>query len=1675
MKRGAAPRLEPRRAADFERALLARARAWIPSWSLDDNAPDFGQALLKIAARFSSEVAERLDGAGDKMSLGFLDWLGLRAEAARPARMPVVLRLAETARAAVFAPHPVKMQVDVAGATVTFETETDLTVLPGRLDAVVAVDPAEDTYFLPPPGLTGLDALEPLPTAWQLKNFAAEGSATLQLDPGLGLAAEMIVEIAGGQYRIVTAKDDLVTIDPPVPAGGFDIPTRVTKVESFHPFDEGLRNRQQHILYIGDPDTLNIDAEARIEVGGLAGLPEAEWEYWGKAAEADAADAQPRWRKLERDKDKADELILIKPKGAVEPTEVGGTKGRWIRARLERSGEVVETDEIRLRINPREKLNEPPEALKKPQLTELPPLDAFVNATPSPTSDFFPLGRQPRLFDTLYLGSAEAFSKPAATAWIQFDLGDPSFSALSAIGEPGSAHFVVAGVGADGALHLMRFDPQSGRLAKFRDREPLKPPLPRIDGEDGAGAKVALDGNLAWRLPIWAEGQIVCAAATAGAPRSDVWIWKEMEQREGSGWIFAGTVPSEAGDSAPIDGLVHLAGPDRLFAVRGGVLYARDTTSAGTWQRQPPAPGGEVPLQAIVPVRSGSGMIGISRGLNPQLYQVAANGTRTLVGAGISVSPAVPPAAALDANGDLLVVAASPDQLNLVAHDDAGGAPPPLDLEGQVNGAIDLVFDGQDYHFLAATNEPGTQGLAAWTPRSADPVLFKSYQPTGLNRPAGGPVALPGHVLLPGEEAEIFIVELDLSKRVVAKVPILAGVVIPTSAGTTLLPGDTVALVSSATSVPQTVSGFGTARDTETFYPISGPFGANLGAPLVAFATSGLPQQGAFTAGVLDEFTLQPGDQQAVRGSWLRLDGVLYQVTSVVDPAVNPRTVKIAPSLPNTAGAGQYFNQRLTGGRAVSAFALDPTPDDKWTADLLDRIALEFPGATPDSQRGKAFRTDTANRPLLVVLAEEFSAAAANQTFILNAAAGEWEGSAGSTSKNPELAWEYWNGAGWWQLAIEADGTQNLKKSGAVRFTIPRDAAATDWAGKINHWVRARLIGGDYGEEKVVVHTQTSGNKSEQTIERTSEGIQPPYALDVRTAYALDNPVTPRFVITEDSGTRRDQSDANRTPGAEIEIFTPLAVALERLDAPASAQNGAAACIADCQCPGGVSSESPAPPSGTGPAESSAPSARAAGRRALYLGFSKKPVGAQVNLLAVAAREGGYDRIAPLAVDALIGGRFRPVVVNDETRGLGETGLVKLALDGEPIQAELFGKALFWLRLTPAGGDAGWAPSLAGLYPNAVWARAAETMTRELLGSSQGQPLLMLNVARPPLLRDSLELRVREPLGEEEREALENEDPESIRREVPDLPGDWVLWKQVPDPVDCGPADRVYALDEATGAIRFGDGRHGMIPPVGVDSIVAFAYRRTDPPGTGGKLAANFVTARTELNLVTPVESVEAAVAADRSAGGVAPETAPRVLEFAPATLRHRGRAVSALDFEEIVRQKSADVVQSRCIPSNRRVRLVVAMRGADPAPGEAQKRELRRMLLEVAPPALGASGALTIDGPKVRRLRVELVLRVRSFDVAGSLATEAKKRLVARFDTAQGEGWPLGSSPREDDIAEALLDIPGLDGLDSVRLKEVDALGAERPWPASLGRDELAMLAPAGIAVDFAGTEAVA
>jgi hypothetical protein len=575
----------------------------------------------------------------------------------------------------------------------------------------------------------------------------------------------------------------------------------------------------------------------------------------------------------------------------------------------------------------------------------------------------------------------------------------------------------------------------------------------------------------------------------------------------------------------------------------------------------------------------------------------------------------------------------------------------------------------------------------------------------------------------------------------------------------------------------------------------------------------------------------------------------------------------------------------------------------------------------------------------------------------------------------------------------------------------------------------------------------------------------------MRLRYSVTAGVPPKYVLTLDSGSYRDQSDANRTGGAQVEALVPLSVLMKRLSEGSQlAQEPAPPATGDgCTC-----CDPAAETSGEGTRTTSA----ATPDQSVLLGLNATLKDEPINVLLL-VEERTYDALAPLNVDVLTKDRFERVAVRDTTRALGESGLLSMAFPVKAGPRDLFGRSLTWLRLSPSAtaitGE--WKPKIRGAYLNAAWASATETLTREALGSSDGRPVLTVQVARPPLLHDTLELRVREPLDDEERAALQDGAPDKVKSSEPDLPGDWVLWTQVPDPTDCGPRERVYALDETSGEIQFGDGIQGMIPPIGRDSIVAFSYQRTEPPAPGSEaVPGNLVTARTALQLVTPVEGVEAAFAADRAAGGSPPESNARVLRFGNARLRHRERAITAQDFADLALESSPDIAQVQALRTRTGLRVVVVMRGEQTKPDAAQRRELTRLLQQAASPLLGERTAIVVDGPRIRRVRLHLLLRVDTLEEAGTLSVAARSALKKFFDPAiggpSGAGWPLGSEPVGADIAYALDHAPGLAGIGDVTLGEIDDSGHESTWRGSIGKDEIVLLAEDGVRIKFESLE---
>ncbi len=1686
------PRVETRRAREFAAELIERARTWLPDWNPDDDKTDPGRALLEVSARLLAQVAERLDRVAEKNHRNLYAWLGLRGLAARGARLPVVFKLSDSvianadANASVLARAPVQLQADAAGTSLVFETDTDLRLVPARVALVAGVDPASDSYYLPAAGYASLEPTPLVPSSWQVVSLAAARSALLQLDPPLGLTPGMIIEVLGSQFSITTVNADIVGLTPKIDiAGGIAAGSIATRVDVFAPFEGAARSLQAHALYFGHIDLFNIEKTARIElVAGQALASGFDWQYWGKAPGSDASD----WQALAIGAPSADALVLEKQTlGAIEPRQLGGVQSRWLRAAvagaLPGGAQPLALAGLQLRVG------------SAAQPTR-PALEGLANTNPLVLdSAFFPLGREPRQFDAFYLGCTEVFAKRRAKVTLSFAIADSSFAALSALRDGLFANQRLAGIARDASLHLLSFDPASGAIATLPQRDALQPPAL------GAAGRAPLDKEPVWRVPIWSEPPFsMLVAVVAGRT---VWIWREIIGflpffSIQSGWISPSGPPvvQAASSTEKIDALVQV--PDgaagTLYALFGGALYSRAALSAAAWTPIALTPAA-TKLKMLAPIAAGAGTLHLI-GVDDQgaLFAVHDDGhLDTLLPAGSAALDVQPIALRRPSDGHLVVIVPNPARTALTAVDHTTATtkvtlnplklPPPQTVLGF---DFDDASEGGSVVVSAASN--GVSRALWWSPDYAPAAVqveaFDAPLAAVAGVLSGVPLRLPHHVLVPGEQATVFELPL-LAAGSAGFAPVQLWAQLPPLT-MPLVIGDSVSVARDGIIGLATIDEAPVIVGGARYFPLklaSTP--ANLPANMLGFRTS-QPKLGAKietqhatkTDVLLDGATdLDHSTQILVTvGTTPTLFDVL-SITLGAGPSGETRAV-IRPKLPGIALAAVAYvasvdlsvgSSTATVIRFDKALAGAPTLSPPDVAVLL----LAFSGALPLRRRADVLTRLPDGRPAAALLESSWATppaanAAKEFAYSIEAAPGNWTRTLGASDSNPELSWEYSNGRSWWKLQNLSDATNRLKTSGNVQFDVPDDIVASDWAGRTNFWIRARLIGGDYGREVFAVTATTNGAVTTQSVTRSTEGVRPPVVVSLEVTYRMHDAVYPDHLLAEDAGTLRNQSDANRTPDAEVEAFVPLAVELARLAAGAVAGSAAAAPCCD----------TPASPCVNGTSEvRAAAAATAVGGAALLIGIQGVAEGAPVQLLLAVGAEHDFDACAPLKVEALVGGRFEPVVAQDATRAIGESGIVTMAIAHAPSVTELFGRSLSWLRLSPTNAT-DWKPNLTGVWLNAAWVEAAQTQTYEVLGSAQGAPAMVVTLARPPLLHDTLELRINEALGDEEVPTLRATDASTVLTEVDGLPGQWVRWSAVDDVADAAAGERVYMLDEASGDVSFGDGLNGMIPPIGRDNIVAFKYRRTEPlkstePDAPPPQVA--IAALAKLGLVTPLEGVEATIAALDSDAGAPADDAPRVLRFAPARLRHRGRALSAADLEALALQAMPAIAQARCISGGAALRLVVVMRGRQIVPARAVQRELERLLLAALPAGFGVAGsglALVIAPPGARALRVRAELRVASLDVAGAVAEAVKRALQRHLDPATGGddglGWPLGASPDARDLAATLIDTPALDGIETLTLLEITASGGQAPWPATLNADELAVLADDGLEFSY-------
>jgi hypothetical protein len=708
----------------------------------------------------------------------------------------------------------------------------------------------------------------------------------------------------------------------------------------------------------------------------------------------------------------------------------------------------------------------------------------------------------------------------------------------------------------------------------------------------------------------------------------------------------------------------------------------------------------------------------------------------------------------------------------------------------------------------------------------------------------------------------------------------------------------------------------------------------------------------------------------------------------------------------------------------------------------------------------------------------------------------------------PELSWEYWNGGGWLALEDVLDGTAALTAPGVLVFTCPEDMALNRVLGQENYWIRARIAFGDYGQEAFSVTNPTEDPK----VVFDTAGIKPPRLTSLKLSYSLLTGVTPDYVLTLNN-LQYDSFLVDAEKGKFVPPFRPFEaleddhqtlylgfdqaplkgpislffalreqeysdenrprVEWEYFRLPAGEEDGEWARLLVTDGTKNLTE--------SGVVEFIGPSDFTPDRlfgqtlywiRAVDVEDKFKPLedAAAASLAGASSAAGLTDAATAkrreaglrLALTALLRDRSRssglllagkttppplneppPQSNDEETTKPRPTSEDPCGCKAEPCSESLETLDLPFVSGTVLAGIAP-APVFEGVYLNTAWGVQSETVRDEIVGSSAGIADQQYTLTKFPVVAEEVWVDELATLTESERKTLAELTPEDVR-EVRDDAGNltrfYIRWDAAEDLAEASASDRVYAIDRTFGQVQFGDGEHGTVPPIGKDNIIA-TYRAGG--GSRGNVAAGLIkTLRSTIPFVDKVLNPAAA------GGGSDTELVEDAVVRGPRAIKHRGRAVTAEDFEQLAREASQTVARVKSLANfNDRgeyetnwVTVIIVPGSADarPTPSPQLRYRVEQYLRERAASTVAFPRQLKVSGPAYVEVTVNADIYAASIDLAPQVEADAVATLEAFLHPLTGgytqSGWEFGRLPCLSDFYARLEAVEGMDHIENLRM----------------------------------------
>lgn len=710
---------------------------------------------------------------------------------------------------------------------------------------------------------------------------------------------------------------------------------------------------------------------------------------------------------------------------------------------------------------------------------------------------------------------------------------------------------------------------------------------------------------------------------------------------------------------------------------------------------------------------------------------------------------------------------------------------------------------------------------------------------------------------------------------------------------------------------------------------------------------------------------------------------------------------------------------------------------------------------------------------------------------------------------NLKLQWEFWQGQAWQTIEVE-DGTDGLTKNGTVKVTLPTETLplATTINGVDSFWLRVRIVEGNYGQPATYKQT----NQGDRIV---PESFAPPSIRSLQVSYAFTGNGAPENVLSYNDFTYTNATNRftpfQRRPDAVIhptlylgftlpssrktfphrpltlyshvanlrygEQLIPLSPNLSRKFGIAGSTiehefiiTNDTSSVSEWQIQligtkWRVELITPA-------------SLRLQGNTEARIQLRVEiPDNVQLN-----QRQRGFLQVINTNYPHLIhsatfetvvaieppdaapprllweyfnGQEWRSLTVRDQSNSFAYPGLIEFLPPADFAPSEELGLApKYWLRVQWQGGNYTLEPRLQRLLFNTTMAAETKTFANEILGSSDGTANQKFYTTQTPILPGQ-QLDVQEPelpsIAETAALVVTNQSSRQV----------WIRWQEVPDFYNSQPSDRHYVLNRFTGEILFGNGRNGRIPPIGVGNIRMTRYQTGG--GKAGNQPRNAIT-----QLATTIAYVDRVTNLEPAAGGTAAETLEVLRERVPRQLRHRHRAVTLEDYEDLAKQAAFEVSRAKCVPlydlveiynqftSNPDLTFKDEFKAEFGRPGTLSLILIPQSDVPNPSPTLQLidrvrdyldrrrlpTTRLVVVGPYYIPVDVEVEIALTSLERANAVKSQVLQKLEQFLHPLTGgvdkTGWNFGRHPYPSDFYALLEAIPGVDHVRQLQVSQL-------------------------------------